>query len=146
MISILQTETAHRYKPKSAAKHSTEGHNRTLSTSITREKGPIVPKETAMTSVTDKLKTFSVASVNSLFSRLSESSFPDELIPLKIGTDRRFLTKIGDICCTFRTFLGALVNKGRGYCYRICLVLNIFLVCFVDVCEMSSFVGCRKSL
>ena len=31
-------------------------------------------------------------------------------------------------------------------CYRICLVLIIFLVCFVDVCEMSSFVGCRKSL
>jgi hypothetical protein len=66
-----------------------------------------------MTSVTDKLKTFSVTSV---FSPLSEPSFSDEsLILPKIGMDWRFLTKIGNICCTFRTFFDTLVNKGRRY-------------------------------
>jgi hypothetical protein len=61
-----------------------------------------------MTSVTDKLKTYSVISV---FSPLSELSFSAKSpIILKMGMDWRFLTKIGNICTTF---YNNHVNNGR---------------------------------
>jgi hypothetical protein len=53
------------------------------------------------------------------------------------------------IDCVCSKMLNHGLNHGLYlslFCYRICLVLIIFLVCFVDVCEMSSFVGWRKSL